>query len=74
MAAFSGSGSDAERLSAAVIDAWAAFARSGDPSRGALPAWPRHAPATRPTMILDRECHVDHAPRDRTLKGWEGLR
>ena len=71
MAAFSGSGPDAERLSEVVIDTWAAFARRGDPSHAAIPPWPRHDPATRPTMIFDREPRLDLAPRDRTLRAWE---
>ncbi len=73
MAAFSGSGPAAERLSEAVIDAWAAFARGGDPACAAIPRWPRHDPATRPTLIIDRECRVEMAPRDRTLRAWDEL-
>jgi para-nitrobenzyl esterase len=72
MAAFSGSGPEAERLSEVMMDTWTAFARSGDPSHAAIPAWPRHD-ATRPTMILDRASRLELAPRDRTLRAWEGL-
>jgi para-nitrobenzyl esterase len=73
MAAFSGSGGEAERLSERMIDAWSAFARTGDPSCAAIPAWPRHDPATRPTQILDRDPRVELAPRNRTLAAWDGL-
>ena len=73
MAAFSGSGAEAERLSGVMMDAWAAFARSGDPSHADLPVWPQHDPATRPTMILERDAHLALAPRDRTLRAWEGI-
>ena len=72
MAAFSGSGPDAERLSGWMMDTWAAFARTGDPSHGALRV-PHHDPATRPTLVLDREPRVELAPRDRTLQGWAAL-
>jgi len=71
---FSGSGPDAERLSAAVMDAWIAFARAGDPHHAGIPLWPRHDPATRPTLVFDREPRVERAPRDRTLRAWDGLR
>ncbi|MGH7337287.1 MAG: carboxylesterase family protein, partial [Myxococcota bacterium] len=74
MAAFSGSGPDADRLSDLVMGTWSAFARSGDPANGAIPRWPRHDPVTRPTLIIDRDPRVELAPRDRTLRAGEGLR
>jgi para-nitrobenzyl esterase len=71
---FSGSGPEAERLSAAVMDAWIAFARDADPHHAGIPHWPRHDPATRPTLVFDREPRVERAPRERTLRAWDGLR
>jgi para-nitrobenzyl esterase len=73
MAAFSGSGPAAEQLSEVVMDTWCAFARTGDPNHGAIPLWSRHEPATRPTMVIDREWRIELAPRDRTLRAWERL-
>ena len=63
LAAFTGSGPEADALAERMMDAWLAFARTGDPSTPALP-WPRHDPATRPTMVFDAVTEVQLAPRD----------
>jgi para-nitrobenzyl esterase len=63
LAAFTGSGPTADALSVAMMDAWLAFVRTGDPSTPAL-AWPAHDPATRPTMVFDGTSGLQHAPRD----------
>ena len=47
----------AHRMSAA----WAAFARSGNPSHPDLPAWPAFTSAY-PTMVLGNECRVANDP------------
>ena len=51
LAAFTGPGTTPTRLAATMMDAWLAFARTGDPSTPAL-AWPVYDPETRPTMVL----------------------
>ena len=43
---------ETETFSKTMAAAWAAFARTGDPSTPVL-GWPRYDPATRVTMILD---------------------
>ena len=63
VAAFTGSGPDADSLADRMMDAWLAFARTGDPSTPSLP-WPSHDPAARPTMVFDVVTEVQHAPRD----------
>ena len=63
LAAFTGAGADADALAATMMDAWVAFARTGDPSTPAL-AWPVYDPETRPTMVLGRQTRVEEAPRD----------
>lgn len=45
------------------MDAWLAFARTGDPSTPAL-AWPTYDATTRPTMVFGRTSRVEDAPRD----------
>ena len=54
LAAFTGAGDDADALAATMMDAWVAFARTGDPSTPALP-WPVYDAVTRPTMVLGRQ-------------------
>ena len=68
-----GKGPVAEALAARVQDAWIAFARTGDPSHGGLGAWPAYDAATRATMILDRECRVEAAPREPERAVWDAV-
>lgn len=63
LAMFTGEGPDADALAERMMDAWLAFARTGDPSTAEL-AWPRHDPATRPTMVFDVTTRAEAAPRD----------
>ena len=63
LAAFTGAGPEADALSAQMMAAWTAFARTDDPSTPAL-AWPRHDPRTRPTMLFDEQSRVETAPRE----------
>lgn len=52
----------AQELSAKVSGAWAAFARTGNPSHSGLPQWPSYAAAQRATLIFDDVCKVVHDP------------
>ena len=58
MAAFAGEGADAFALSERIMDAWAEFARSGDPG------WPCYEPAQRSTLELARVTELRDAPLD----------
>jgi para-nitrobenzyl esterase len=60
--AFAGEGPDAARVAHNVMNAWAAFARSGDPSHPGIPAWPPYAPPHRATLELGAACRVVDAP------------
>lgn len=59
---FSGTGTEAEQLSHWMIDAWAAFARTGNPSTGALGDWPPYDPETRQTLLIGPTHHIEPAP------------
>jgi para-nitrobenzyl esterase len=72
---FVGGGPEAERLAGQTMDAWLAFARSGDPSHAALPGgrWPAYEPEHRETMRLGRETICETAPAERERAVWDEL-
>ncbi|MCP3984461.1 MAG: carboxylesterase/lipase family protein [bacterium] len=72
---FTGSGPEADRLSEYLMDAWLAFARSGNPSHPGLPGgqWPTYERERRATMNFGRETICDDAPGDRERSSWDGL-
>ena len=53
------------RLSELVMKAWAAFARTGDPSTTTL-KWPPYDLASRTTMVFDRSTQLVNDPRARS--------
>ena len=70
---FAGTGPEAERLSQRIMDAWIAFARSGDPAHPGLPEWPTYDAQTRATMLFDRSCERCDAPLDAERAAWDGI-
>lgn len=50
------------QLARDVNATWAAFARYGDPGRGAFGAWPAYDPTDRRTMVIDLESRVQSDP------------
>ena len=63
LAPFTGAGPDADALSAQMMQAWVAFARTDDPSTPEL-EWPRHDPGRARRCSSPTESRVEHAPRD----------
>jgi para-nitrobenzyl esterase len=59
---FAGSGPEAESLSHQMMDAWIAFARSGNPSHEGIGTWPAFEDATRPTLVFGPEVGVQSDP------------
>jgi para-nitrobenzyl esterase len=71
---FFGTGARAQALSEAMMEAWIAFARSGDPSCAQTGPWPRYDAATRQTMILgDGDPHPASAPHDGRRAAWDAI-
>ncbi|HEY7653788.1 MAG TPA: carboxylesterase/lipase family protein [Methylomirabilota bacterium] len=68
---FAGKGPEARRLAEQIQDAWIAFARTGRPSHAGIGDWPGYDAAHRRTMILDRRCRVEAAPREAERAFWD---
>ena len=68
---FAGSGPAADRLSEQMMDAWLAFARTGDPNHdGAAVAWPTYDSSRRATMVFGADVRVEDAPYDEERALW----
>lgn len=72
MDSFAGSGPAADELSEKMMDAWLAFARTGNPSTARLGEWPSYEPSRRATMILGQDTYVENAPYEAERRLWEG--
>jgi len=73
MAPLTGTGPEAEPLSHRMMDAWLAFAKTGDPSCEALGPWPGYEASTRQTMRLGRKCQLESAPFEQERLAWQAI-
>ncbi|MEE2775925.1 MAG: carboxylesterase/lipase family protein [Acidobacteriota bacterium] len=69
---FIGDGPDLSLLSDAMMDAWIAFARGGDPSHNQLGEWPKWSSERRLTMIFDNPCELVENPLAEERQAWGG--
>jgi len=60
---FTGTGPEARRLSAQVMAAFAALARTGRPVAKGVPAWPAYTLPNRATMLWDVNSRAVNDPR-----------
>ena len=60
-------------LSEKIMDAWIAFARTGNPSHKSIPKWPAYDTKKRATMALGEKCDVINAPFDKERAVWDSL-
>lgn len=70
---FVGQGPEAEALAARTMDAWLAFARTGDPGHPDLPEWPAWDPKRRATLELGRTCRLHEDPLGAERAIWDGV-
>jgi para-nitrobenzyl esterase len=68
---FAGAGSQAERLSEQMGDAWVAFARTGNPNHAGIPDWPTYDASRRATMEFGPHTLVQDAPYDEERRVWD---
>ena len=69
--AFAGEGAAATRVAQATMDAWAAFARTGNPEHASLGcAWPRYHGVQRATLELGDPCRLTLAPNEEKRRLW----
>jgi para-nitrobenzyl esterase len=64
---------DAVQLSRRMLDAWVAFARTGDPSHERLGAWPVYDMSSRATLRLGLSVRVECDPLAAFRPFWEDL-
>ena len=69
---FAGTGPEADRLADAMMDAWAAFARTGDPNVAGAIEWPQYDETDRHTMAFDATLAIESAPLDSERAVWNG--
>ena len=70
---FTGQGPEAELLSQKIMDAWIAFARTGNPNHVGLPEWQSYDTETRATMCLGKDCKQVNAVYDKEREAWDGF-
>ena len=73
LAMFFGKGADAKILSEKIMDAWIAFAHSGNPNHESIPEWPPYDTKHRSTMFIGKEFKVEEKPLEKERVAWEGL-
>jgi para-nitrobenzyl esterase len=73
MSELTGGGPQAQALSRATLEAWSAFARTGDPSHPGVGEWPVYESGQRATLLLDEGIAVAEAPMEQERRLVERL-
>ena len=68
-----GSGPGVAKASRNMSEMWARFARTSKPGAAGQPDWPRYDQATRETMVIDVDCHVEKDLESDARRLWEDI-
>ena len=70
MRPFVGDDPQTDQLTGSVMDAWLNFARTGNPSTGALPGWPEYRADQRYTMVFGPDVKTVREDREEERSIW----
>lgn len=65
---------ETEILSTSMMDAWASFARTGNPSHKNIPEWSQYEIKRRATLVFDKEIRVWDDPLNKERKIWYDMK
>ncbi|MFX0081708.1 MAG: carboxylesterase/lipase family protein [Candidatus Hodarchaeota archaeon] len=68
-----GQGPDIENLSEKMMNAWIAFAHTGNPNHAGIPEWTSYDSINRATMCFGKEIKIVNAIFDEERKAWDGI-
>jgi para-nitrobenzyl esterase len=71
MADFAGKSPETEVISNKIMDAWIAFARTGNPNHDGIPKWPSYDIEKRSTMLIGKELKVVEKFLDKERAAWD---
>ena len=67
---FAGKGPDVEMVCEQMMDAWIAFARTGNPNADSIPDWPAYETEKRSTMVFGKDTKVVEKYHDKHREAW----
>jgi len=70
---FPGKSEETLELSDKMVDAWIAFARSGNPNHENIPELPSYDKKNRATILFDNEVTIDRDPYGNEREVWKGI-
>ena len=71
---FIGNGQDLEAISYKMMDAWIAFARTGNPNHDGIPHWPSYDVEKRSSMLINKEFKVTEKFLDEERAAWDDIK